>query len=75
MHCLSLWAGGIGNVIDRVCRGNVVDFIQIFPSTHFPVFNLADIYIVIGWIELDFCFSLYIYKEIQEIKKNKKLKK
>lgn len=57
-------AGGFGNFIDRVFRGQVVDFIEIFPSTHFPVFNLADIYIVIGWIILAFMFAMYSYKEI-----------
>lgn len=63
-------AGGIGNLIDRIFRGQVVDFIEIIPSTHFPIFNLADIYIVIGWIILAFTFAMYTYKEIQA-KKNK----
>lgn len=64
-------AGGFGNFIDRVFRGQVVDFIQIFPKTHFPVFNLADIYIVIGWVILAFTFAMYTYKEIQAKKDNK----
>ncbi len=62
-------AGGFGNFIDRVFRGQVVDFIEIFPSTHFPVFNLADIYIVAGWIILAFMFAMYSYKEILNRKK------
>lgn len=61
----------MGNVIDRVFRGKVVDFIEIFPSTHFPVFNLADIYIVVGWVALAFIFAQYSYKELQERKKRK----
>lgn len=40
-----LFAGTIGNVIDRIGKGYVVDFINIHI---FPVFNLADIYINIG---------------------------
>ncbi len=64
-------AGGFGNLIDRLFRGFVVDFIKIFPSTNFPVFNLADIYITLGWIFLAFIFALFTYKEI---KNNKKVK-
>lgn len=40
-------AGGVGNFIDRVFRGQVVDFIEMFPNIHFPIFNIADICIVI----------------------------
>lgn len=42
-------AGVFGNMIDRFARGFVVDFLnfQIF-SYDFPVFNVADIFIVIG---------------------------
>lgn len=40
-------AGGAGNFIDRLFRGQVVDFIEVFPNIHFPIFNIADICIVI----------------------------
>ncbi len=39
--------GAIGNVIDRIRFGYVVDFIKTFDG-HFPVFNIADSCIVIG---------------------------
>lgn len=40
-------SGALGNLIDRIFRGYVVDF---FHATfiNFPVFNMADIYVVVG---------------------------
>ena len=43
-------AGGIGNLIDRVFRGYVVDYIDISELFNYPVFNFADICIVVGVI-------------------------
>ena len=44
-----LISGIIGNLIDRIIRGYVVDFIGIkMFNYNFPIFNFADIYIVIG---------------------------
>lgn len=41
--------GAIGNVIDRVYHGYVVDFIQVhWQNAYFPTFNVADIAISIG---------------------------
>ncbi|MCQ2910772.1 MAG: signal peptidase II [Clostridia bacterium] len=49
-----LLAGAIGNLIDRVCRGYVIDFINL-EFVDFAVFNLADCYICIG------CALIVIY--------------
>jgi len=42
-----LFAGAFGNGIDRIFRGSVVDFIKL-DFIDFPIFNIADISIVIG---------------------------
>ncbi len=46
-----LIGGAIGNLIDRVCRGFVIDFLD-FRLIHFPIFNIADCFVVCGAILL-----------------------
>ena len=41
-------SGGIGNLIDRVAQGYVVDFIRFAFWDRFPTFNVADIAITVG---------------------------
>jgi signal peptidase II len=44
-----LYGGIIGNLIDRIFRGYVIDYLEFYIfSYNFPVFNLADILIVIS---------------------------
>lgn len=47
---LALIAGGaIGNLIDRIRYGSVVDFLDVYVSTHhWPAFNVADSAITVG---------------------------
>ena len=49
----AVYAGGLGNMIDRVRYGYVVDMIQTL-FMNFPVFNVADCFITCG------CFALLI---------------
>ena len=42
-------AGALGNAIDRVIHGFVVDLFD-FRLIHFPVFNVADIFICVGGV-------------------------
>lgn len=51
-------AGGIGNLIDRVFRGFVVDYIDV-RIINFAIFNLADCFVVIGAILVIF-YVLFI---------------
>ncbi|MHA0855869.1 signal peptidase II [Paenibacillus sp. CMAA1364] len=62
---LSLVLGGaLGNFIDRVIAGEVVDFLQFnFGSYTFPIFNIADSCIVVG-------VGLIIVDSFLDIKRN-----
>ncbi len=51
-------AGSIGNGIDRILNGYVIDFIKI-KSINFPVFNIADIVINIGVLILMISYFRY----------------
>lgn len=50
--CIALvYAGGVGNMIDRIRLGYVVDMIAV-DFINFPVFNVADCFITCGCIAL-----------------------
>lgn len=59
-----IFAGGISNLIDRILRGGVIDFIKV---NKFAIFNIADCYIVCGWIML-IIFFIKENKDIIEVK-------
>ena len=54
-HPLGVWAltmvigGGVGNLIDRIFRGYVVDMFDVM-LFNYPVFNVADCFVVAGTI-------------------------
>ena len=59
-------AGGIGNCIDRLTTGYVVDFIQ-FTFVDFPVFNIADMCITIGVVLLFVTMFSHIHADEKKI--------
>ena len=56
-----LTAGALGNFIDRLRLGYVVDFFY-FSLINFPVFNVADIFVVISFVGIAVSI-LFIYKD------------
>jgi signal peptidase II len=48
--------GALGNFIDRILRGRVIDFLDLdfWPLQNWPVFNLADIAIFLGAVIIFF---------------------
>lgn len=63
-----LIGGGVGNLIDRIFRGYVIDYIDVtfWPFDGFAIFNFADCLVVIGTILL----IIFILKD--EFKTHKK---
>jgi len=44
-----VFGGAFGNLLDRVFRGSVTDFVQVFIGSYeFPAFNVADSAITVG---------------------------
>jgi len=44
-----VFGGALGNLLDRIFRGTVTDFVQVFLGTYeYPSFNIADSAITIG---------------------------
>lgn len=57
--------GGLGNLIDRIKIGSVVDFIHLyFGSYSFPVFNVSDSFVTVGTILL--CVYVIIYERTKK---------
>ena len=60
-------AGGIGNLIDRLFRHYVVDYIEAL-FIEFPVFNFADILVTCGSFLLAFYLIYETFKEKKSLK-------
>lgn len=58
---LCVAAGAVGNFIDRVKQGYVVDFIY-FRLINFPIFNVADIFVSVSAAAL-FVLILFFYRD------------
>jgi len=63
--------GAVGNLIDRVFRGSVVDFVDLFvpgcgePWCHWPAFNIADTALTVGIV-------IYLFANIKDSFSKKK---
>jgi signal peptidase II len=68
MFCSALaliMGGAIGNVIDRIAYGHVIDFLDVFVGNwHWPAFNIADSAICIGAV-------LFVLDELRRVNNKK----
>lgn len=56
-------SGAVSNLIDRVSYGYVVDFIEFHVSgLHWPIFNLADVAIVVGALSYIYASNITVDK-------------
>ena len=62
--------GGVGNMIDRIFRGYVVDMFDL-EFMDYPIFNLADIFVVAGVI-LGAVYYLWFYDKYDKRKEEPK---
>ncbi|MDY7578165.1 signal peptidase II [Herbaspirillum sp. RTI4] len=66
MFCWALaliLGGALGNVIDRIAYGHVIDFLDVFVGNwHWPAFNLADSAICLG-------AGLFVLDELRRVNK------
>lgn len=59
--CVTLAAGALGNMIDRIVHHYVIDFLY-FSLIDFPIFNVADIYVCVSTGIL-LLLLLFVYKD------------
>ncbi|MFQ9934478.1 MAG: signal peptidase II [Lachnospiraceae bacterium] len=65
LDMILLLAGAVGNFIDRILMGFVVDFFQ-FTFIDFPVFNVADCYITAGAFIFVIIY-IFVFKSDEDI--------
>lgn len=59
--CVTLSAGALGNMIDRLAHRYVIDFLYV-SLIDFPIFNVADIYVCVSTAVL-LILLLFVYKD------------
>lgn len=65
--CILILGGGIGNMIDRIALGYVVDMFDLLLFSY-PIFNLADCFVVVGAI-LGAIYYMVLYDKYDAKKK------
>ncbi len=73
LYALSVCAvisGGIGNMIDRIALGYVVDFIDV-QLIDFAIFNIADCFVCVGSAGLVVLLIVDIVKDSKKVRENK----
>ncbi len=54
-----VWGGAMGNLVDRLIHGKVIDFIDVrYDDARWMVFNAADFFVTIGVLYLFFKFMI-----------------
>lgn len=71
MFFTMIMAGGVSNLLDRLIRGYVVDFININDLFQFAIFNIADIFIILGLFGYVVTFIINDKKESFSNKNNR----
>lgn len=72
---IGILAGAVGNMIDRLLNGYVVDFFY-FSLIDFPIFNVADIYVTVSsFMLLLLYFFFYKEEELDFLFEKKKTEK
>lgn len=59
-------AGGISNLIDRIARGYVLEWISVSKIEWLPMFNIADVFVLVGWILVVGKFTYFTAKELRK---------
>ena len=69
LYCalVCVFSGGLGNIIDRIFRGFVIDYIEVL-FVKFYIFNFADCLITVG------AFAILIYELVLMIRDRKRKK-
>ena len=65
-----IFAGAVGNMVDRIFIGIVRDFIQFDFWKSFPVFNIADAALTIGVVIVVLYYILSLFKRGKNARKN-----